>query len=123
MVRLAALLAFCLYCAYVWIATNPDQSTSATAPKGVTATQISAIPKFADSSDTRANVMQFPKSLLVKMSKVDRLLHRWIKKNGPSKVKDDYEKLQSAFKEDRREEAENAADAILKTIKSEDRGE
>jgi hypothetical protein len=155
MVRLAALLAFCLYCAYVWIptnpdqstgattparhqpdkqqgvATNPDQSTGATAPKGVTATQISAEieaavdweVRHADSSDRRHKMMQYPKSLLIKMWKVEKLLPQWIEKNGIFEVMDDYEKLQNAYKEDRRKEAENAADAILKSMESEDRGE
>lgn len=155
MVRLAALLASCLYCAYVWIPTNPDQSTGATtparhqsdkqqgvatnpgqstgatAPKGVTATQISAEIdaavdwelRHADSSDPRANIMQYPKSLLIKMGKVNELLPQWIEKEGIFKVMDDYEKLQNADHEDRWKEAENAADAILKSMESEGRGE
>jgi hypothetical protein len=123
MVRFAAfLLVLCLCCACFVLASNIDKWTDGTTPMKVTATQISATPKFIDSSDRRANVMQFPKRLLIQMSKVEKMMPRWIEKNGPSKVKDDYEKLQKAFKEDRLEEAETAADAILRTMESEDRG-
>jgi hypothetical protein len=52
MTRFAAVLAYCLCCATIATAANPDQWTGTT--------QIAAIPK-----DPRSNVMQFPKLLLL----------------------------------------------------------
>jgi hypothetical protein len=67
MTRFAALLAYCLCCATITMASNPDQWTGTTTPEKVTVTQI--VPKSSTvtswtpprAGDSRSNVMQAPK--------------------------------------------------------------
>ncbi len=87
MSRIAALLAYCLCCATIAMASNPDQWTGATTPEKVTATQIATqgdlradgglslglaflsdiqVQMFLEAAqrDRRSNVMQAPKQTM-----------------------------------------------------------
>ncbi len=57
-----------------------------------------------------------PEGLREKMQKIQATLPGWIEKNGPARVKDHVAKLQESMKEQRFDEVEKAADAILKII-------
>jgi len=57
MVRIAACLACCLWCTVITTASNPNHSMGTTTREA----QTSKIPRV----DPRANVMQFPKRLLL----------------------------------------------------------
>lgn len=65
MVRIAACLACCLCCTAIATESNPDQSTGTMTRE----TQPSKIPRI----DSRANVMQFPKRLLLEQAMLVRL--------------------------------------------------
>ena len=57
-----------------------------------------------------------PAGFIVKVHKLQAALPGWIEKNGPSKVKDDIDRMQKALERQQFDAADQAASAILNTI-------